>query len=140
MPYTGHCLCGGVVFRLSGEPQGLQVCHCRQCRKAQGGAFAVNMPVERAAFHLEQGGELLTEFESSPGKKRAFCRRCGSPVYSRRDQWPEVLRLRVGLINEPLPERPVAHAYVAHKAEWWDLGDDRVPRHAEAYTPPAPQA
>ena len=135
MPYTAQCLCAGVKFRISGELEPIQVCHCSQCRKAQGTAFATNSPVLRSAFQLDSGAELLTEFESSPGKKRAFCSRCGSPVYSRRDDLPEVLRIRVGLINEALAVRPMVHFYTGSKANWWAI-DDELPQFEAAYTPP----
>ena len=135
MSYTASCLCGGVKFRITGELEPIQVCHCMQCRKAQGTAFATNAPVARSAFQLDSGAELLTEYESSPGKKRAFCSRCGSPVYSRRDARPEVLRIRVGLLNEPLAVRPSVHFYTSHKANWWDIADD-LPQFSEAFIPP----
>ncbi|MBC7956779.1 MAG: GFA family protein [Cytophagales bacterium] len=133
--YTANCLCSGVTFRITGELQPIQVCHCMQCRKAQGTVFATNMPVDRTAFQLDSGAELLTEYESSPGKKRAFCSRCGSPVYSRRDDLPQVLRIRAGLINEPLPVRAAAHFYVADKANWWTI-DDTLPQYEQAFKPP----
>lgn len=133
--YTASCLCGGITFRIAGELAPIQVCHCVQCRKAQGTVFATNTPVARSAFQLDSGAELLTEYESSPGKKRAFCQRCGSPIYSRRDDVPEVLRIRAGLINEPLAVRPAAHFYVAGKANWWEIHDD-LPQFAAAYTAP----
>jgi hypothetical protein len=77
---------------------------------------------------------LLTEYESSPGKVRAFCRRCGSPVYSRRDALPETLRLRIGLLDEPVASRPAAHFCVASKAGWWPI-DDGLPQFADAFVP-----
>lgn len=135
MSYTANCLCGGVRFRISGELAPIQVCHCEQCRKAQGAPLATNIPIARADFHLDRGAELLTEYESSPGKKRVFCSRCGSPVYSRRDAQPDALRIRAGLINEPLTVRPVAHFHTAHKANWWTIADD-LPQFAQAYLPP----
>ena len=130
--YTGSCLCGGVQFRIEAEPEAIQVCHCSQCRKAQGTPFATNAPVPDSAFHLTSGPELLAEFESSPGKKRVFCRRCGSPIYSHGESMPGVLRVRVGVINEPLAARPVAHFYTASKCNWWSINDD-LPQFPEAY-------
>ena len=135
MGYTAHCLCEGVKFRITGGLAPIQVCHCLQCRRAQGGAFATNMSVARTSFQLDRGAELLTEYESSPGKKRVFCSRCGSPIYSRRDAQPEALRIRVGLISEPLPVRPVAHFCTASKANWWTISDD-LPQFPDAYLPP----
>ena len=71
-PYTGSCLCGGIAFQVRGSLPPIQVCHCRQCRKAQGTPFATNTPVEEAKFELVSGRELITEYESSPGKFHAY--------------------------------------------------------------------
>lgn len=104
--YRGSCLCGAIRFRIHAELAPIQVCHCAQCRKAQGGPFATNIPIARAAFELVAGGQLLRGFESSPGKTRHFCAACGSPVYSSRAARPETMRIRAGLIDEPLAVRP----------------------------------
>ncbi len=133
--YTGSCLCGGIRFTIEGELAPIDVCHCRQCRKAQGTAFATNFPVASSAFQLTQGAELLSEFESSPGKMRVFCRRCGSPIFSRRVARPDTVRVRAGTINEPLATRPHAHFYVASKSNWWPI-DDGLPQFADTYVPP----
>ena len=131
---TGSCLCGGVQFRIDAPLEPIQVCHCSQCRKAQGTPFATNLPVETKAFTLVQGAELLSEYESSPGKRRLFCRRCGSPIYSRKDTLPGVVRIRAGLINEPIEVKPIAHFHVASKANWWPITDS-LPQFPEAYVP-----
>lgn len=132
---TGSCLCGGIRFRITAALAPIQVCHCMQCRKAQGAPFATNTPVSAQDFELLAGAELLKAFESSPGKQRVFCSHCGSPIYSSKDTLPDVLRIRAGLINEPLSVRPVAHFHVASKANWWSLDDD-LPQYPGAYLPP----
>jgi len=126
--YTGSCLCGGVHFSISGELGAIQLCHCSQCRKAQGTPFAANTPVQAATFKLRDGADLLRHFESSPGKERAFCGRCGSPIYSRRTSLPNVLRIRTGLLDQALPVKPAWHQFVADKANWWVIPDDDIPR------------
>lgn len=126
----GRCLCGGVRFQIEGELAPIQICHCGQCRKAQGGAFASNIPVAEGAFQLLAGEELLQRYESSPGKQRVFCRQCGSPLFSRHELIPGVLRIRAGLLEGELQTRPAAHFFVASKANWWTL-DDELPRYAE---------
>lgn len=132
--YSGSCLCGGVRFQIQGELEPIQVCHCSQCRKAQGTPFATNTPVEEASFQLDRGAELLTSFEASPGKQRVFCSKCGSPIYSKKDALPGVLRVRAGLINEPVCAKPVAHFYTGSKASWWTINDD-LPQFEAAYIP-----
>lgn len=121
--HTGSCLCGGVRFRIRGALAPIQVCHCSQCRKAQGTAMATNVPVDAEAFTLEQGAQLLASYESSPGKQRVFCKTCGSPVFSRRDSLPGVLRVRIGLIDGDLQAPLLAHFYAGSKANWWPVCD-----------------
>lgn len=133
MTHTGSCLCGGVRFRIHGDLAPIQVCHCAQCRKAQGGAFAAVIPVATLAFALESGEALLKGFASSPGKERVFCSRCGSPVFSRREALPGVLRVRAGLIDEPLTVDIAWHAHTASRCGWWPIRDD-----APQYRGPAP--
>ncbi len=133
--YTGSCLCGGVQFRVDSELQPIQVCYCSQCRKAQGTPLVTNMPVQSVDFHLLLGAELLSSFESSPGKQRVFCSRCGSPIYSKKDTLPGVLRIRAGLLNEPLAARPVAHFHTASKVNWWPINDE-LPQFEGSDTPP----
>lgn len=121
--FSGSCLCGGIRFEIRSSLAPIQVCHCSLCRKAQGGPFATNIPVELSAFHFLSGENLLTFYESSPGKQRCFCSRCGSPIFSRKDSLPNILRVRAGLINEPLPVKPEFHAFVGSKCNWWQIND-----------------
>jgi len=122
--YRGACLCGRIRYEYSGRFGTLTYCHCRLCRKAQGTAFATNVPIEVAKLHIIQGEELLKAYESSPGKKRVFCSVCGSPMFSHRDDNPDVLRLRIGTLDTPIDFKPMMHFFAASKAEWYDIHDD----------------
>lgn len=128
----GGCLCGAVRYRLTGPLGPVVLCHCGQCRKAQGSAFAANAPVASADFHLTSGQDSLTGYASSPGKRRSFCRRCGSPIHSQRDDSPALLRLRIGSLDDSpatAAMRASAHIHAASRAPWWDI-EDELPRHA----------
>jgi len=135
MTYTGGCLCGEVRFHVESELEPIQLCYCEQCRKAHGGPFAAVIPVQAGAFRLVSGEQTLKSYESSPGKERVFCSRCGSPVYSRRHSLPSVVRIRAGLFDEPIPVAPAWHAYTASKCSWWSI-DDALPQYREGYVPP----
>ena len=126
----GGCLCGGVRFRLTGKLGPAGYCHCKQCQRASGSAFAANAPVRTAYFQLTAGADLVSEYESSRGKFRAFCRRCGSPVYSRRDTEPELRRIRLGTLDGDPERRPLAHVWVASKAPWHAI-TDALPQYPE---------
>ena len=41
MSATGKCLCGSVTYSLASTPLKLKVCHCKNCQRQAGAAFAV---------------------------------------------------------------------------------------------------
>ncbi|SFR75554.1 Uncharacterized conserved protein [Marinobacter daqiaonensis] len=121
---TGQCLCGGITFQYTGPLGPIDLCHCSQCRRAHGSAFSASAPVQKMHLSFTSGEALVTEYESRPGKYRGFCGRCGSQLYSRLDAIPGILRLRVGVINEPLGKGPSAHVYTGSKSDWFTITDD----------------
>ncbi|WP_372956872.1 GFA family protein [Marinobacter sp.] len=111
------------------------MCHCSQCRRAQGSAYATNSPIRASQFRFVTGQELVKEFEFTAGKKRAFCWECGSRIYSRLDSKPDALRLRIGSLTTPIEAKPSYHIYANSAAEWYEFTDG-LPRYAELeYSP-----
>jgi len=45
-------------------------------------------------------------------------------VLSRLESLPGVVRIRAGLLNEPLVTRPAFHFYVDSACNWWSIDDD----------------
>jgi hypothetical protein len=131
--YSGSCLCGSVQVEVSGGISDIIHCHCSRCRKASGTAYATNGFVRADGFLIVKGETELNRFESAPGKHRHFCGRCGSPVFSSNAADPERLRIRLGILDSAISERPISHNFVSSRACWDDL-DARLPRY-EAYEP-----
>jgi len=115
---TGRCLCGQITFTIKSAPASWQICHCHECQRAQGSAFACNAPVSEADVCFDTGEHMLKRYESSPGKVRAFCQECGSPVFSQHKSLPGVLRMRVGLIDSLQKARIESQAYCVEAADW----------------------
>lgn len=124
--FTASCLCGGIQIKLWTPLNPINVCHCKQCQKAQGGAFAAITQVATKDFEIVKGEALLQSYFATPNKKRVFCKQCGSPIYSARLDKPEVIRLRVGLINETVDVQVISHAFVDSKASWHVIGDQAI--------------
>jgi hypothetical protein len=133
---TGRCLCGDVRYEISAPLGPVIYCHCSQCRRASGSAFATNASVAAKSFRITSGKDRLVEYESSPGKLRRFCGRCGSPVSSRMRDVPEIVRVRLGLLDGDPGDRPVAHLHAGSKAPWFEITDD-LPRFEKAEPPVA---
>lgn len=121
---SGGCLCQSVRYRVE-EPLGpIIFCHCTQCQRASGTAFATNASVRENAFNVLEGRGFVVEYESSPGKTRAFCHCCGSPIYTRHVSRPGVVRVRLGTLDDDPGARPVAHIWVSSMPPWDEITDN----------------
>ena len=128
--YKGACLCGQIRFTITGGIRNIVYCHCSQCRKAQGSAFATNGIVASEHFQIESGEEALTSYEATPGQSKYFCKFCGSPIISKTDSVPGQVRVRLGTIESDITERPQAHIFITSKANWENICGD-IPQYEE---------
>ena len=120
----GSCLCGKVSYEFDGVIEEIAMCHCSLCRKAQGGAFATNSPVDARKLSFT-GQEFISEFLEEEKKKiRAFCKNCGSPLYSMQTEMPEIKRLRMGTIETEFSCENKYHIFSTSKASWHSISDD----------------
>ncbi|RAW06488.1 GFA family protein [Halomonas elongata] len=130
MGLKGSCLCGGIQYEVMGPLGQAMYCHCQKCRKSNGTAFALNAAIQASDFTLKAGSELLKSHASSEDARRHFCSNCGSPIYSQRSSMPDVLRLRVGTLDDDADLEKVAHIFVGSRASWDEIHDD-LPQFAE---------
>ena len=126
----GSCLCGAVAYELDQLDAPPAHCHCRTCQKAHSAAFNTTARVRRDAFRWTRGDAERAAFESTPGKLRHFCPRCGSHLMSEWTALPFVI-LRIASVDEGEIPEPSAHIWVDHQAAW-DHGRDDLPRFAES--------
>jgi hypothetical protein len=126
----GSCHCGAVRFEVSGSLQGITHCHCRTCRKIHGTVYGSSGVIAQEALRITHGAEVLTGYESSPGKKRYFCSRCGSPIYAHSQKNPGVVVLRIGALDNDPGVRPKMHIWVSEKPAWYEIVD-KLPQHLQ---------
>ena len=131
--YLGKCLCGVVQVQIEGDISDIIHCHCSLCRKNSGTAYATNGFINTADFSITAGKNSLSAFSFKPGRNRYFCSKCGSPVYSANADEPSRLRIRLGILDSAINERPISHNFVTSKANWEDL-DANLPRY-DAFEP-----
>ena len=129
----GWLWCGTGSLKITGEISDIIHCHCSLCRKNSGTAYATNGFINTVDFEIVSGDDCLTTFAFKPGRNRHFCTQCGSPVYSSNDQDPTRLRIRLGILESDISERPISHNFVTSKANWEDL-DEKLQRY-DAFEP-----
>ena len=119
----GRCECGEIRYTVSGAVHDYSHCHCSQCRRLHGAAFATFAGVRRSDFTWERGEAALQTYLSSPSHERVFCRICGSSLLVALDSEPEDYYLAMGTVDgDPLlPEG--YHIFVGSKAPWHEISD-----------------
>lgn len=122
--HRGSCLCGAIGYSFTGDVQEYGFCHCKSCRKASGSAFSANASVDASSFEVDDSRSYLKEYESSPGTHRFFCSNCGSPLFSKIDDTPEFIRVRLGTLDTIIEKRPSKHTFVSEKAPWYNICDE----------------
>lgn len=120
----GSCLCGRIVYEISGPLKGTLNCHCKMCRKAHGSAFRTRASVNSDHFRFIEGENQLTYFESSPGERRSFCRKCGSVIITRFDNNPKDLGFALGTLDTDPKVEIEQHIFTRYKAPWFEITDN----------------
>jgi hypothetical protein len=128
--HQGSCLCGLVAYEALHLTGPYVYCHCPSCRKSSGSAYAANVSVPIEEFTITSGIEYISTFESSPGKVRHFCSKCGSPLFTKIGDNPKFIRVRLGSLDTPFTEVSTAHIFTALKADW-DQIRDGLPQYSQ---------
>ena len=126
----GSCHCGAVKYEVHGRLLRFVNCHCPDCRKFTGSAFAAVIVTESKGFTVTSGEANVAAFDSSPGKHRCFCRTCGCHVFARVDARPEIVLIRAGTLDDDPGMKPQMHIWVKAKAPWHEI-TDAIPQYAE---------
>jgi hypothetical protein len=122
---SGRCECGRVKYRVDGEINDFSHCHCSQCRRLHGAAFASFGGVARSDFHYVSGESDLASYASSESHARVFCGNCGSNILTSLEAEPESLYLAMGTVDGDPKLPPAYHIFVGSKAPWHRF-DDRA--------------
>jgi Glutathione-dependent formaldehyde-activating enzyme len=85
----------GVRFEINGRLGPVFIVIARCVVMPNGSSFATNASVRSDEFRIVTGRELIKEYESSPGNLRAFCSKCGAPLYGTFADIPSIGRVRL---------------------------------------------
>ena len=124
---TGGCLCGAVRYEAGWPPNWSAHCHCRDCQRASGAAFATYAGIRQDGFRWSGAAPKI--FRSSPGVERFFCGECGTPLAYKGDRWPIEIHIFAATLDDPARVEPEVHIYTNEQLPWVHLADG-LPRKA----------
>jgi hypothetical protein len=118
----GSCLCGSVRFTATLPSKWVAHCHCTRCQRAHGAPFVTWAGFEAERVTIDDAG-VLRWYESDAGGSRAFCGRCGSPMFFRSERWAGELHIARALFIDALDRAPQAHVFYETHVPWFDVAD-----------------
>jgi hypothetical protein len=120
----GRCTCGDVRFRMNATPMIVHACHCTECQRLSGGAFAINALIESEQVELLAGEPEPVPVVGTSGEPQTIlrCPRCRVALWS---HYPgggrKICFIRVGTLDEPSRLTPDIHIYTSTRLPWLDL-------------------
>ena len=109
---SGSCLCGAVSFEGDGDVAVMANCHCIDCQKATGAAYAsmiffkeddISISGELNSFqHTADSGSTMTKLG---------CPKCGSPMFGKNTARAGMIAVRGGVLDQKDMIKPVVNVY-----------------------------
>jgi len=119
----GSCMCGSIQFTIECELRSARYCHCTRCTKFAGTSPATWAMAESSSLFVDAPGASVTKFDSGRGR-RCFCANCGSPVWFESIEYPEIVAIPLGVLDEGVIPSPEMHIWTASKPDWCTINDD----------------
>ena len=129
---TASCRCGQLKATVAGEPVRVSVCHCLNCKKRSGSAFAVQARWPKEHVRIE--GETKTFVMVADSGNRGifhFCPQCGSDVSYEidgkfDDKFNDLVAIPLGTFDDPFFVNPSFSVWEERKCDWVEISGDRV--------------
>lgn len=129
-PLKARCQCGQLSVTCHGEPVRVSVCHCHDCQRRSGSAFAaqIRFPTDRVEVH---GGIRSWTRVTDSGSRAVhhFCPDCGSTLFYDIDAMPGLRAIAMGAFAGTELPAPCFSVYEARRLPWLQLVGDGIEHH-----------
>ena len=129
LPLDGGCLCGAIRYRVHAEPLTVYACHCTDCQRRTGSAFAISLVLARDALELASGDPFFYRAIMHDGrvKQGRICAACGCRLWGEPANAPALVVIQPGSLDDTSWLRPVAHIWTRSAQRWLVLPSDAQP-------------
>ena len=126
----GGCACGAIRNRLASEPMFVHCCHCTDCQRQTGSAFAVNALFETDRIKLLKGVPKRVTIPTDSGRPHDVyrCAKCQTALWSDYGRRLVMSFVRVGTLDDATALPPDVHIFTRSKQPWVGL-----PKNARAF-------
>ena len=127
--FEGGCYCGAVRYKSEADSLAEFCCHCRDCQRKHGSAFATGIATLKDK--MEISGEIHKYHmvaDSGNNKYHLSCAVCGFPIGEEITEMENVLMISAGSLDDPSLFKPQAHFWISSKQPWLVL-DGSIPEY-----------
>jgi hypothetical protein len=128
---SGGCACGAIRYETDAAPVVMVNCHCRDCQRSAGSAYAAVMIVPKAAVQLRGEPRFYrTIGDAGNAVERGFCPTCGAPVVAKLDRFPDLIGLAAASLDDPSQYKPTMDIFTGSAHAWDQMHPDtkKLPR------------
>lgn len=121
-----ECGCGAVKVAVEGDPVRVSVCHCLNCKRRSGSAFAVQARWPESQVTLS-GETRIWQLTGDEGGVASFhfCPVCGATAWYTLDSMPGVIAVPLGAFADPdFEPYPFVSVYEGRKCPWLEIKGD----------------
>lgn len=125
--HEGACECGAVRYRLADDPITVNCCHCRDCQRITGSAFALNgmIETERIAVLTGEPEERALERDDIGGTRAWRCPTCEALLWADHPMFGDMIRfVRMGTLDHADTLAPDAHYFIRSRHSWVTISAD----------------
>ena len=124
--HSGRCSCGEIEYGLLAEPMFVHCCHCLDCQKQTGGAFAINALIEASNVEIVKGEPYGVTMPTESGKPHIIyrCPKCQVALWSIYGGRHQTRFIRVSTLDTPHAIVPDVHIFTRSKVPWVGLPPD----------------
>jgi len=119
---NGGCLCGAVRYTTNAAPEFVGLCHCTDCQKHTGSAFAIMVRLPKTALQIQGTIKTFSKLGDSGNPiLRHFCPECGSSIADEPTARPGMINLNAGTLDDPSLVVPTLEIYCDSALPWVQL-------------------
>ena len=123
-PHAASCRCGQLTATATGEPVRISVCHCLNCQKRSGSAFAAQVRYPATQVTIAGQSKTFTATGDNGAAHFHFCPDCGSTVSFTNDSVPDTIAIALGAFDDPYFITPTVSVWEERQHEWVEIAGD----------------
>jgi hypothetical protein len=126
---TAQCPCGALTAQCEGAPVRISVCHCLDCQRRSGSAFAAQARFAETNVRIDGPAREYRRTGDSGVATFSFCPDCGATIAYRTESMTGLVAIPIGAFADPAFPPPAFSNYEERKQPWVEIVGEAIAHH-----------